>query len=293
MAHDSPPSCFKYAMCNESLQAKPFDQQCRIIAAAGYEGIEIAPFTLVRSGVSDIDTSGRRQLLRTIYDSGLVCCGLHWLFAPPPAGLHFTTADAAVRRRAIDYLFELIDFCADLQGEVMVFGSPKQRGTDGGSVREAKKHFADGLAAVADHAGRRGVRLLVEHLDRSQTDVVNTLAEARQLVEEVGHPAIQMMFDFHNTADETLPAEELIRQYIDSICHVHVQEMDGRHLGTGNSGTDFVDAFQALKELAYSGWISLEVFDFTPDGQTIATDSMRVLQQIESKLHGSFGKGRG
>jgi sugar phosphate isomerase/epimerase len=276
---------FKYAMCNESMQAAPFEKQCRIIAEAGYQGIEIAPFTLVQSGVEDLDAAGRRKLLTVIHDSGLECCGLHWLFAPPPAGLHFTTPDASIRQKSIDYLLQLIDFCADLQGEVLVFGSPQQRSTDGISAAEATNYFADGLSKVADRAGRRGVRVLVEHLDRTQSDVVNTLAEARQLAETVGHPAIQMMFDFHNTADETQPLAELIRQYFDRICHVHVQEMDGRHLGTGSAHHEFVHAFQALKDLDYAKWISLEVFDFTPGGETIAVESMRVLQQIESRLH--------
>jgi len=277
-------SGFKYAMCNESMQAEPFEKQCRIVAEAGYRGIEIAPFTLVQSGVGEIDAAGRRKLLTAIHGSGLVCCGLHWLFAPPPSGLHFTTPDATVRKKSVEYLLQLIDFCADLEGGVLVFGSPLQRSTDGISVEAARRHFADGLAKVAGHAGRRGVRVLVEHLDRTQSDVINTLAEARQLVEEVGHPAIQMMFDFHNTADESTPLDGLIRQFFDLICHVHVQEMDGRYLGTGNSSNAFCGAFQALKDLNYSGWISLEVFDFTPDPQTIAVESMRVLQKIEAQL---------
>ena len=72
---------FKYAMCNESMQAEPFAQQCRTIAAAGYQGIEIAPFTLIKSGVGELDAAARRKILAAIHDSGLVCCGLHWLFA--------------------------------------------------------------------------------------------------------------------------------------------------------------------------------------------------------------------
>ena len=284
MGNDKSWNGFKYAMCNESMQSESFENQCRIIAEAGYRGIEIAPFTLVQHGVGELDIAQRQQLLDTIRKNGLVCCGLHWLFAPPPSGLHFTTPDASVRQKSIDYLMQLIDFCSDLEGEVLVFGSPQQRSTDGITVEQARQHFAAGLAAVAEHAGQRGVQVLVEHLDRSQSDVINTLDEARQLVNAVGHPAIQLMFDFHNTADETEPLEDLIRQHFESICHVHVQEMDGRHLGTGNSEQDYTGAFQALKDLGYNGWVSLEVLDFTPDGRTIATESIRALNRIESQI---------
>jgi len=275
---------FKYAMCNESMMELPWEKQCKIISAAGYKGVEIASFTLVKEGVQEISSEQRKILLETMKDNGLECAGLHWLLAPPPQGLHLTTPDENVRKKTVEYLDALIDFCADLEGEMMIFGSPKQRNTIGISTDEAKRFFAEGLASVADHAQQRGVKILLEHLDHTQTDVVNTLAEAKAIIDEVNHPAIQMMFDFHNTADETEEFDVLIKRFYDSILHVHVQEMDGKHLGQGNAVNDFVKAFQLLKDLSYNRWVSLEVFDFTPGGKVIAEESMEVLKQIEAKL---------
>jgi sugar phosphate isomerase/epimerase len=217
-------------------------------------------------------------------DAGIECVGLHWLLAPPPKGLHFTTPDASVREKTIAYFNELIDFCGDLGGPYMIFGSPKQRNTKGISVGEAKKYFADGLVAVADHSQQRGVIILVEPLGKTVTDVVNTLAEASELVDRIDHPAVQMMFDFNNTVDETEPFDVLLRKYYKRIHHVHVQEMGGKHLGTGTAVNDYVKAFQKLKDLKYNKWISLEVFDFSPGGRKIAEESMMVLKQIETKL---------
>jgi sugar phosphate isomerase/epimerase len=194
-------------------------------------------------------------------DAGIVCTGLHWLLTPPPAGLHFTTPDKTVRDTTVAYLRDLIDFCGDLGGTAMIFGSPKQRSTAGISVDEAKKYFAEGLAAVADQAQGRGVVIMIEPLDKSQTDVVNVTSEA-----------------------ETEPFDVVIRTYYPNIRHVHVQEMDGKYLGTGDGRTAFVKAFQTLKELEYDKWVSLEVFDFSPGGRTIAVESMKVLREIESKL---------
>ena len=273
---------FKFAMCNECMQELPWTEQCRIMSEAGYTGVEIAAFTLVNESVNELDAAKRRELVAVMNDHGLDCVGLHWLLAPPPHGLHFTTPDEAVRRRTVQYLADLVDFCADLGGKVMIFGSPNQRNTVGISVEEAKKNFADGLAAVADHAGERSVKILVETLDSSQTDVVNTMAEALDIVQRVNHPAIGTMFDFHNTLDETESLETLIRTYFDHIEHIQIQEMDGRHLGTGTAVTDYVDSFRALRELNYDKWISLEIFDFSPGGQVIAEESMRVLKQLEA-----------
>ena len=277
-------SGFRYAMCNESMQALNWKQQCRLVSAAGYTGIEIAPFTLVREGIRELGAEQRQTMVNVMNQHGLTCAGLHWLLAPPPPGLHITTPDKAVRERTVAYLHDLIDFCGDLGGPVMVFGSPRQRNAGDLTVPEAKKYMAEGLAAVADHARDRDVKILIESLDRSQTDVVNTLAEAVEMVKGIGHPAIQTMFDFHNTPDETASFEELLRTYQEYIYHVHVQEMDGRYLGTGTGAEAYVGAFRTLKELGYDGWISLEVFDFEPGAQRIATESFRVLKQIESQV---------
>ena len=271
-------------MCNESLRDMSWEAQCRLVAAAGYTGIEIAPFTLVKEGVHELESAKRREMRQVLKANGLSCAGLHWLLAPPPFGLHITHPDAEIRKKTIAYLNQIIDFCGDLDGPVMVFGSPKQRSTVDIPVAEAKKYLAEGLATVADHAQKRGTLILLESLDSSQTDVVNTLAEAAEMLSQINHPAIRTLFDFHNTGDEVEPFEVLVRKYAPMIRHVHIQEMDGTYLGTGNAVNDFVKTFQVLHDLNYAGWISLEVFDFTPGGQVIAQESMKTLRQIEAKL---------
>jgi sugar phosphate isomerase/epimerase len=275
---------FKYAICNECMAGLSWQEQCQTASEAGYKGIEIAAFTLVKEGVQEINSAKRKEMVSTMEEAGVVCAGLHWLLAPPPKGLHFTTPDAAIRQKTIAYFHELIDFCGDLGGSRMIFGSPKQRDTKDISATEAKKYFADGLIQVADHAQQRRIKILIEPLGKRTTDVVNTLAEALALAEQVNHPAIAIMFDFNNTVDETEPYDVLLRKYFKHIHHVHVQEMGGKHLGTGTAVNDYVKAFQTLKDLKYDKWISLEVFDFSPGGKVIAEESMRTLKQIEGKL---------
>ncbi|MBW8039739.1 MAG: sugar phosphate isomerase/epimerase [Planctomycetes bacterium] len=284
MPNGSKWSGFKYAMCNESMAELSWEEQCRIVANADYKGIEVAAFTFIEEDVQEISPQKRKQMVSVMKDAGLECAGLHWLLAPPPAGLHFTTPDTAIRRKTIDYFDKLIDFCGDLGGSCMIFGSPNQRSTEGITVEEAKKYFAEGLAGIADHAHQRGVKILVEHLPRYATDVINTLAEALELAKQINHPAIQIMFDFHNAVDETEPFDVLLEKYYENIEHIHIQEMDGKHLGTGTAANDYVKTFQTLKDLKYDKWISLEVFDFSPGGGKIAEESIKTLREIEAKL---------
>jgi sugar phosphate isomerase/epimerase len=107
--------------------------------------------------------------------------------------------------------------------------------------------------------------------------VINTLAEAVDIVEQIGSPAVQTMFDTHNAVDETEPHAAVVERYAKHIAHVHVNEIDGREPGTGDY--DFVSIFRKLQEIGYQGWISLEAFDFSRPADTIAGNSIRYLKQ--------------
>jgi len=273
---------FRHSICNEVYQGWDFAKACHHMKETGYQGIEIAPFTLSEDPCN-IPAADRRAHAEIIAAEGLTFVGLHWLMVAPK-GLHVTTPDQALRQRGWNHIRGLIDLCADLGPDgVMVFGSPLQRGTIGGATREeATARYTEGLAAVAPQAEARGVKILVEALPSNQTDVVGSLAEAAGIVKQVGSPAIQTMFDTHNAVDETEPHSVLVERYFDVIRHIHVNETDGGHCGTGDY--DFAPVLAALKRLEYSGWISLEAFNFTPGAERIASESLRYLNSVIDKI---------
>ena len=163
----------------------------------------------------------------------------------------------------------------------MVFGSPKQRATTGGMTREeATKRWLDGLAFVAPLAAERRVTILVEALPSDQCDIVNTLEEAASMVREIGLPSVQTMFDTHNAAEETDPHAAVVDRYFDLIRHVHVNEMDGRHPGTGDY--DFKPVLNVLRRQDYQGWVSLEVFDFSAGAENIASQMLALSRKRKS-----------
>lgn len=273
---------FKLCICSEIFQDRSFSETCKAIRRYGYTGLEIAPFTL-SSDPASIHLPERRSLKAVMRDEKIEFVGLHWLLSAPE-GLHVTTPDSLVRERSWRYFAGLIELCADLGDRgVMVFGSGKQRGTTGGaSVREATMRLQEGLAAMAPLAEERGVTILLETLAPHLCDVVTSLSETVAIVREIGSPALQTMFDTHNAAAETLPHDELIRMYYDRIRHVHVNEMEGGHPGTGDY--DFRPVLRALKDLRYIGWISLEVFDFTPGPERIAKESYQYIRGLENQI---------
>ena len=274
---------FRHSICNEAFEKWAFGDACKAISKAGYTGIEIAPFTLAEKP-GDVTAAQRKQYRDVMQSEGLTFVGLHWLMVSPN-GLHVTGPDPELRQRSWEHIRALIDLCADLGPDgVMVFGSPNQRSTTGGLTREeATRNYVDGLAGVANHAESRRVKLLVEALPVAQCDVVQTLEEAAGIVRQIGNPFVQTMFDVHNAIDEKEAHAALVDRHFDLIRHVHVNELDGRHCGTG--GYDFKPVFRVLRRRGYAGWISLEAFDFTPGAERLANESLRHLEsEIESLI---------
>ena len=276
------PYRFRLAICNETFDGWTFADSCKGVIRTGYEAIEIGPHVL--SDDPNTLSAERRKELRDIRESeGVLYVGLHNILKAP-GWLHVTTPDQLTREMSWEYLRDLVDLCADLgDNGLMIFGSSKQRNTVGGATREeAMGRLAEGLAGLATHAEARTVQILMEPLAPHLCDVVNNLDEAVAIVKQVGSPAVQSMFDTHNAVDEKLPHGDAVKKHYRYIKHVHINEMDGRHPGTGDY--DFKPALQALKDLTYPGWVSLEVFKFDHGPENIARDSEKFIRDLEKEL---------
>jgi D-psicose/D-tagatose/L-ribulose 3-epimerase len=275
---------YRFAICNEIFQEASFPEVCKQVQSLGYQGIELAPYTLAEDATL-LGISERADLRTHIADAGLEFVGLHWLLMSPP-GLHIASPDQTTLRRSWDFAHRAIDLCADLAGSnekdngVIVFGSPKQRSTDGTmSPRQAIDIFTHELAHTAPHAESRGVTLLVEAIPASQTDVVTCLVDAVAIVKHIGSPAVRTMFDVHNAIDEQEPHPELIRRFFPYIRHIHVNELDGQE--PGRRDYDFGSILSTLSDLHYSGWVSVEAFDFSRPPLDIAQRAISRLTASE------------
>ncbi len=269
----------RYAICNETFEGWDHPRVCRLVADLGYGGLEIAPFTLA-SSINDVTPARRRELRLQAEVCGLRIIGLHWILAKTE-GLQLTSPDEAVRRRTAEYLVELARCCRDLGGELMVFGSPAQRRIPFGATQaEAMVNAADtfrrALPAIADC----GVKLCLEPLAPPDTDFINTCAEAVALLDRVSHPNFVLHLDVKAMASEEAPIPELIRRYASRTQHFHANDPNQR--GPGFGDVDFVPIFRALKETDYRGWVSVEVFDYSPDPETIARKSIQYLKKCAS-----------
>ena len=271
----------RYAICNETFGDRPHDRVCADVAALGYTGLEVAPFTLAPL-ITDVTAARRAELRRQAEREGVRILGLHWLLAKTE-GFHLTDADPMVRHRTGVYIGELARAAADLGGDILVLGSPLQRNrADGVTPTEALTRAADTLGRCLPALAETGVTLAVEPLGPAETNFLNTAAEAVALLDLVDHPNVRLHLDVKAMADEPLPTPDTIRAFARYTAHFHANDPNRR--GPGFGDTDFVPILRALRDTGYAGWVSVEVFDYSPDPDTVARESIRYLRACESRL---------
>ena len=266
----------KFAICNETYQGWSFEKTCRHIAATGYDGVEITPFTLA-TDPRDLTERDAKSIGRIARDAGLEVVGLHWLLVTPD-GLHLTTPDDAVRSRTADFAKRLARLCAAMGGKIMVWGSPKQRNLeDGWSYHAAANRAAEVLREVGEVCSEVGVTIAMEPLGPAETNFLNTAAETIRLIENTDHPAIRLHLDVKAMCAEDKSIPEIIRESADHLVHFHANDPNKR--GPGFGEVRFEPIADALGEVQYSGYVSVEVFDYSPDPETIARQSLAYLRE--------------
>src|SRR5258706_10601613 len=265
----------RLAICNEIFQGWKLEDAFAFAAKAGYDAVEIAPFTNANS-VTDVSVGERQNIRQTAARKGIEIAGIHWVLVKPE-GLYITHTDTGIRERTARYFCELVDFCADLGGKVMVVGSPKQRNIMPGVSRDQALDWAEATfqPAVAQAEGR-GVTVCFEPLTPEETNFINTADEAIQFTERLSSPNFKIILDVKAMCSEAKPIPQIIRESWPHFVHFHANDKNLK--GPGFGTVDFKPIAAALKELGYEGFVSVEVFDFDDGAETIATKSLAYLK---------------
>jgi sugar phosphate isomerase/epimerase len=281
---DTPGFADQFCKCNETFVDWRPRKIAKFIADCGYKAVEIAPFT-VSQFVTDVKQGQRERIRRAYEDAGIEVAGLHWILSKTE-GFHLTSPDKAVRKATSKYLCDLAQFCTDLGGDIMIFGSPKQRNlVEGVSMDQGMQWAADVLKETMPTMDRLGVTIAMEPLGPKETNFLCDAADAVELSKMVDSPNCKMMLDCKAMVHEKLSMPELIHECKDSMVHFHANDPNLR--GPGMGDLDFVPLFKALHEIDFKGWISVEVFDYEPGAEALARESIEYMRKVEAQLAGA------
>jgi D-psicose/D-tagatose/L-ribulose 3-epimerase len=221
----------------------------RDIRQTGFDGVEIPIF----EGKPD-DYRRLGDLLDRI---GLERTAVSAMGEP---AMNLISPDQATRRRGIDYMKWAID-CAEALGANTLSGplhSTLGQFSGNGPTAAELKRSVSSQRAIGDHAGKHGVTIGLEALNRFECYLVNTMDDLAAHIDAIGHPNIRAMYDtFHSNIEEADPIGAFTRNR-DRIVHVHISENDRGVPGRGN--IPWAETFRALRENGYDGWLTIEAF---------------------------------
>jgi len=271
----------RWAICNELFEGWQLERVVELIAQCGYQGIEFAPFTLA-ARADQVSPAHRRQIRSLVEKAGLETVGLHWLLAKTE-GFYLTSPDEQVRRHTAEYFGHLARLCADLGGKLLVLGSPKQRDLlPGVSARQATDYAADVIGRVLPVLEQTQVTLALEPLGPQETTFMVTTEETVALARRIDSPWVRLHLDVKAMATESVPIPELIRRYASLLAHFHANDTNLQ--GPGFGKVDFVPIFRALREIDYRGWVSVEVFDYSPGAERLARESIEYMKRCLAEV---------
>ncbi|HEY5913361.1 MAG TPA: sugar phosphate isomerase/epimerase family protein [Verrucomicrobiae bacterium] len=272
----------KFAICNEIYRDWKIEDVFAHAARVGYDAVEISPFTLANS-VTDIPAGERQRIREAAARNRIAIAGIHWVLVKPE-GLYINHTDGAIRDRTAKYFCDLVDFCGDLGGKVIVVGSPKQRNVlPGVSQEQAASWALATFQPAVRQAEQRGVTVCFEPLAPVETNFINTAADAIRFVQRSPSPNFKIILDVKAMSSESKAPAQIIRESWPHFAHVHANDKNLK--GPGFGDVDFVPIAEALRAAGYDGFVSVEVFNFEEGPEVIASKSFEYLKRV-------FGGGR-
>jgi D-psicose/D-tagatose/L-ribulose 3-epimerase len=243
-----------------------------LVKDIGYDGVEVPVF--------DLDQAKWAYWSRRLDDLGLARTANH-VIAPEHNPV---SADPRVRKRAYEHMQSVVDCCATLGASVLAgphqiaLGVFSGRGPTEAEWQRSVEH----IRKVAEYAAPAGVALVEEVVNRFELYLLNTLDQAIRFVDEVGHPNCRIHLDtFHAHIEEKRPGDA-IRRAGRRIGYVHISENDRGVPGTGQVGWE--TTFDALRDIEYDGWLTVESFGDALPNLAAATKIWRPLFDSEEQV---------
>ncbi len=234
-------SAYPVGVCTWTFGEQPLSYTAQKLADLGFDGVELA---------GDLARYTARQASSVLEGHGLT------VFSLTPDNVDIAHPDAGQRQGAVDYYRRLLDFAAELGEPLVSCHGLVGRVAPLATMQEELAWLGDSVRQIAAAAGRRGLRLVFEVLNRYETHTVQTGSEALQFVAGLDAANVGILLDaYHMNIEEADPAAT-IRLVGDTLWLYHAADSNRQAIGRGH--TDFPAQLGALSEIGYPGPIILE-----------------------------------
>ena len=251
---------------NAYVVFRGLESSMRKAAELGYDGVELA-----LGSRGEIDLARTEKLLQqnnleiSCLTTGQVFSRYH---------LYLTNPDPMLRQRAIDMFYDLVDVAHQF-GTMINMGRTRGFYSNNQTREQAEALFIDALSYIVDKASRKNVPVIVEPLNRYESNFINTAEECANLLRWLPPEHVGIMLDlFHMNLEEALLGETFVR-YGGQV--KYVQFADSNKLAPGWGHIDFDDVFDGLRQAGYQGWCGVEVLP-KPSADEAAAQAIRFLK---------------
>lgn len=244
------------------------------LAAFGYDGVELMTIDPGKLNWDEVKKTAKDLGIVV----GLVCTGE--IFGQ--LGLSFADPDAGVRREAVDRVNGIIDFAAHLGAKINI-GRVRGQYRPGVAHEQTEEWAVEAFQAISDYAAPKNVQIALENVTIMQTNFVNTMDEARRMIEMTNRPNFKAMIDVFHLNIEEKDMYEAIRKNADINIHVHLSDNNRRY--PGNCGMDFPKVIQTFHDVGYDDLFCTEIFQY-PSMEEAAKRSIAYLAPIFEKVYG-------
>ncbi|MFQ5864537.1 MAG: 5-keto-L-gluconate epimerase [bacterium] len=245
-----------------------FEANVAKIAALGYDGVELA--------VRNPGLLNAKYVEKVVVENGLRVPAIGTGQAYGEEGLSFTHQDEEIRKQAVQRIREHIDFAAQFQA-LVILGLIRGKIEDTIDKNLALEWLLQALRECSTYAISKSVKLVMEPINRYETNLVNTVAEGLDLIEKVGAENLGLLLDtFHMNIEEP-SIEESIRNAAQRLFHFHIADSNRWYPGAGHINFEHVVA--VLHDIGYKGYISAEILPL-PNSDTCAEKTIITMRRI-------------
>jgi sugar phosphate isomerase/epimerase len=239
---------------------------CARAAELGFDAVEVFP-----RSAEDLDARELKSLLQAHrLKLAAIGTGAGWVVSK----LRLTDPDRGIRRTARDFAGALIDLAGGF-GAPAILGSMQGRWDPPGTRDQALAWLGEALEQLAPRAHALGVPLLLEPLNRYETNLLNRVDDALAFLANLRTQNVKLLCDlFHMNIEEANIAEALLRAG-PKLGHVHLADSNRQAAGFGH--TDMASVAAALRTIGFTGFLSAEILPL-PDGPAAAGQTIRAFR---------------